>query len=79
MLKLTIKNPERRHWRRLVFLLLTTFLKPFSVVSTVDFEQVNASWDWPKMFEYKLFTAEKLTLQKIGRLGSKRNLLKISI
>ena len=31
------------------------------------------------MFEYKVFTAEKLTLQKIGRLGSKRNLLKISI
>ena len=32
--KLTIKIPERRHWRRSIV----------SIVSIVNFEQVNADW-----------------------------------
>ena len=50
--KLKIKTPERHQWRRsgafivnLTPLTYLTYLTPFSSVSIVDFEQVNASWN----------------------------------
>ena len=46
--KLTIKTPERRQWRRSgVFIVNSgTYIKPCSSVSIVNFEQVNASWNY---------------------------------
>ena len=45
--KLTIKTPERSQWRRSLFFIVNFkhILHLFSVVSIVDFEQVNVSWD----------------------------------
>ena len=37
-LKLTVKTPERRHWR------IWTYFTLCSSVSVVNFEQVNADW-----------------------------------
>ena len=44
--KLTIKTPERRHWRRSgVFIVNFNHIShPFFSVSIVNFEQVNVSW-----------------------------------
>ena len=43
--KLTIKIPERRHWRVLLSLLLVLkYFKSCSCVFIVDFEEVNAGW-----------------------------------
>ena len=44
--KLTIKTPERRHWRLSgVFIVkLGKYFTPFSSASIIDFEQVNFSW-----------------------------------
>ena len=43
--KLTIRKPEQRQWRLLIFLLLTlNIFTTFSSVSIIDFEQVNVSW-----------------------------------
>ena len=44
--KLTIKTPERRHWRRSGVLIVNflTYLTPCSNVSIVNFENVIASW-----------------------------------
>ena len=42
-----MKTPERRQWRRSVFLLLTlNKFYTFSCISIVYFEQVNVSWDY---------------------------------
>ena len=38
------KTPERRHSRRVFLLLTLIYFTPFSIVSIVDFEQVNVSW-----------------------------------
>ena len=45
--KLTIKTPERHHWRRSnVSLLLTlNYFTPCSSVSIVNFEHIITSWD----------------------------------
>ena len=42
--KLTAKTPEQRHSRRVFLLLTLIYFTPFSIVSIVDFEQVNVSW-----------------------------------
>ena len=44
--KLTIKTPERRHWRRsCVFIVnFEHIFTPFSSVFIADFEQVNVDW-----------------------------------
>ena len=46
-LKLTIKTPERRHWRRFgVFVVnFEHIFTPCSSVSIVNLERVNADWD----------------------------------
>ena len=41
--KLTIKTPERRHWR-LISHLPVSYFTPCSSVSIVNFEKVNAAW-----------------------------------
>ena len=38
---ITIKTPERRHWRRRSYRSFSTYSIPFSRVSIVDYEQVN--------------------------------------
>ena len=44
--KLTIKTPERRQRRLLVFLLLTlNIFHTFFIVFYVDFEQVYVNWE----------------------------------
>ena len=43
--KLTIKTPERRHWRHSgVFIVNLTYFTPCSSVSIVNFERVTADW-----------------------------------
>ena len=58
-LKLTIKTPERRQWRRSgVFIVNFEYnLHPFDSASIADFEQVNVSWEvFPDVFHELLFT-----------------------
>ena len=43
-LDLTIKTPERRHWRRSGVFIVHFEHTTFSSVSIVDFEEVNVSW-----------------------------------
>ena len=47
--KLTIKTPERGHWRRSgVFIVNFDYISHFFYsVPIVEFEQVNVSWDNP--------------------------------
>ena len=47
-LKLKMKTPERRHVRRSV-VLIVNFEHITYIVSIVDFEQVNVSWDARKL------------------------------
>ena len=44
--KFTIKTPEWRHWRRFAVFIVNFehILVPFSIVSLVDFEEVNISY-----------------------------------
>ena len=44
--KLTIKTPERRHWRRsdVVIVNFEHYFIPFSSVFVADSEQVNVRW-----------------------------------
>ena len=42
--KLTIKIPERRHWRRSIVFIVNFKHSTLSSVCTVNFEQVNAGW-----------------------------------
>ena len=46
--KLTIKMPERRQWRR-----SGIFIVNFERVSIVNFEQLNAGWDYPSIISIK--------------------------
>ena len=58
--KLTLKTPERRHWRRFgVFSVnFWTNFTPCSSASIVDFEQVNAGWDDEAKFSDNDFMEE---------------------
>ena len=49
--KLTVKIPERRQWRRSGIFIVNFEhnFTPFSTVSIVNFEQVNAGWDISKI------------------------------
>ena len=51
--KLTIKTPEQHHWRRSGVFIVNygTYFTPYSSVSIINFEQVNAGW--------AIFTKEK--------------------
>ena len=43
--KLTVKTPERRHWRHSgVFIVNLEHFRPCSSVSIVNIEQVNTGW-----------------------------------
>ena len=49
--KLTIKAPERRHWRRSgVFIVDWTYFTPCASVSIVNLEHVNADWEISRMW-----------------------------
>ena len=44
--KLTIKTPERRHWRRSCVVIVNfEHFTPYCSVSVANFEQVNAHWE----------------------------------
>ena len=50
---LTIKTPERRHWRRSgVFMITLNIFHTFSSVSITEFEQVNVTWNYIKFGLY---------------------------
>ena len=61
--KLTIKTPERHHWRRSgVFIVNFEHISLFSSVFIVDFEQVNAGWVLMVIFVSFRITLPSLSL-----------------
>ena len=62
---MTIKTPERRHWRRsgAFYCLLRTYLIPWCSVAIGNFEHVITGWDYitsierPPRQQHKLFHA----------------------
>ena len=53
--KLTVKTPGRHHWRRSSILVIFGQISHCSTVSTVDFEQDNASWVELFLFRFDFY------------------------